>query len=277
MTRAAGPAALIRGFRLYGKLMSMQWQAAAEYRLNWMLSTLCTVAPLVAIVIFWRAVFRETGELHGYTLAALVTYYVLVAYLNDFMVSFWYEMAANIRDGTLSGFLIRPISYLWYYFALTFAVNSLYSLFSLGIFGVFVLVAAPDLFLLPATWADAALFLAAVGGALVLAYLLMFIRTAAAFWIEDVTGLGKLEDVLTAFVVGSLVPLDFLPTWLSGLIAWLPWPYLMWFPAELYLGRLEPAGVIRGFTVMALWAALLGLALLVLWRRGLRRYTASGG
>ena len=57
----------------------------------------------------------------------------------------------------------------------------------------------------------------------------------------------------------------------------LPWYYAYGFPIELALGRADAAAVGRGFALQLAWG-LVGTGLLtVLWRRGVKRYTAVGG
>jgi ABC-2 type transport system permease protein len=82
---------------------------------------------------------------------------------------------------------------------------------------------------------------------------------------------------LNYFVSGHMFPLDLLPpTWTAVLKA-LPTQYMAYFPAAVFLGKVQGQELILGLISEAGWA--LGLMLLarILYRIGLRRYSAYGG
>ena len=58
---------------------------------------------------------------------------------------------------------------------------------------------------------------------------------------------------------------------------WTPYPYLLYFPVEVSLGRLAGGDLGRGLAVQAGWVVLAFLLARFVWSRGLRRYTAVGG
>jgi ABC-2 type transport system permease protein len=57
----------------------------------------------------------------------------------------------------------------------------------------------------------------------------------------------------------------------------LPFQYLAYFPAMVFLGKKTGEELIVGLVVEAAWAVLFVLLARVLYRTGLRRYSAYGG
>ncbi len=56
----------------------------------------------------------------------------------------------------------------------------------------------------------------------------------------------------------------------------MPFPYTLAFPTQVFLGKMTGSALAWGLTAQAAWTLIaLGLAA-VLWRGGLRRYTAFG-
>jgi ABC-2 type transport system permease protein len=97
------------------------------------------------------------------------------------------------------------------------------------------------------------------------------------FWLLEVTSLLWVVNTLNYFVSGQMFPLDLLPPmWVTVLKA-LPFQYLAYFPAAIFLGKVKGDALWQGLLAQAAW----GLALIVLARwlyaRGLRRYGAYGG
>lgn len=97
------------------------------------------------------------------------------------------------------------------------------------------------------------------------------------FWFLEVTSLLYVVGTLNFFLSGHMFPLDLLPPFWAGLLKTLPFQYLAYFPAMIFLGKVEGAELVRGLSAAAGWACLFFLASRGLLRRGLRRYSAFGG
>ncbi len=73
----------------------------------------------------WRTIYSEQSEGHllsGYTQAQLIFYYMMVAIVDIFTAvseDDW-QIAADIREGNISQFLLKPVDYLWYRLCLFF-------------------------------------------------------------------------------------------------------------------------------------------------------------
>jgi ABC-2 type transport system permease protein len=84
-------------------------------------------------------------------------------------------------------------------------------------------------------------------------------------------------NTVNFFVSGQMFPIDLLPHPWSVLLKALPFQYLAYFPAAVFLGKIQGAALWQGLLVQAGW----GVALIALSRwlygRGLRHYSAFGG
>jgi ABC-2 type transport system permease protein len=71
--------------------------------------------------------------------------------------------------------------------------------------------------------------------------------------------------------------LDILPPVVSQVLACTPFPYQLFFPVSVYLGRVTGPELWQGLAIQACWVvAAYGLARW-LWQRGIRHYGAVGG
>jgi ABC-2 type transport system permease protein len=117
--------------------------------------------------------------------------------------------------------------------------------------------------------------------ALLLGFLIgFFFDTAlgmAGFWFLEVSSLLWVVNTLNYFISGQMFPLDLLPPFWVALLKALPFQYLAYFPAVVFLGKVGGAELARQLVIELVWVVvLLGLARL-LYDRGLRRYSAYGG
>jgi ABC-2 type transport system permease protein len=96
------------------------------------------------------------------------------------------------------------------------------------------------------------------------------------FWTQDVWAPQFLSFVIMEFLAGSIFPLDILPKALFLISKSLPFYYFMYFPLGVYLGKIAGWDLVTGFAGVFLWIGIFVLAVRLMWRRGLRVYTAEG-
>src|SRR5271169_4042214 len=96
------------------------------YRVNYLARTLFSFIPLFAMLSLWRTIYAGKGQgsaLGGYTQAEMIFYYLLVAVV-DVLTAVneddW-QIAADIREGNISQFLLKPVDYLWFRLSLFFS------------------------------------------------------------------------------------------------------------------------------------------------------------
>lgn len=119
-------------------------------------------------------------------------------------------------------------------------------------------------------------FVASLMGGL-LAFLIQTTIGLLGFWLDEVTSLNDLLNIATITIGGRAVPVFLYPVWLFTLAQALPFRYLTSFPTEIVTNQLNSNQTIIGLFLQSMWIGLfLGLCWL-LWLRGMRSYTTSGG
>src|SRR4030095_7153477 len=101
----------------YWHVINIGIQNTLVYRVNFLFRCLFGFIPLFATISLWRAIYagRET-EIAGYTLAQMVSYYLIVTMVDALTAvnEDDCQIAADIKDGLISQFLLKPIDYLGY-------------------------------------------------------------------------------------------------------------------------------------------------------------------
>ena len=108
----------------YWHVIGIGIQNNLTYRVNYLTRTLFSFIPLFAMLSLWRTIFGgQSGAISGYTLAQMISYYLLVAVV-DVLTAVneddW-QIAADIREGNISQFLLKPVDYLWFRLSLFFS------------------------------------------------------------------------------------------------------------------------------------------------------------
>ena len=71
-------------------------------------------------------------------------------------------------------------------------------------------------------------------------------------------------------------PIDILPMGIQQVVMSLPFPYLIYFPVQVYLGNITGALLIKGLLISAAWMVVLGLSMKYVWSKGLKVYESIG-
>jgi ABC-2 type transport system permease protein len=186
------------------------------------------------------------------------------------------EIGKEIKDGHLSRYLVRPMDYFWY--------QAAYRMAHKVVFWAVALVTVPPVFWIlrdfftysprAAEWA-AAVVLLAQGFAIGL--LFSFLIGALAFWFLEVSTFLFIVMGLELFASGHLIPLDFLPGGVQGVLRVLPFAYEAYWPCAVLLGKAPPGGLWNVVGIGFLWVLVMYGACRWMWGAGLRRYSAVGG
>ena len=110
--------------------------------------------------------------------------------------------------------------------------------------------------------------------AFVLRFTMQYTFSMLAFWTERANALESFWFLPYLFLSGMIAPLDVFPETVRTIVLWLPFPYLIYFPASLLLGIDTP--VLRGIVTMMVWISLFFVINRLLWRQGLRHYSGMG-
>lgn len=97
------------------------------------------------------------------------------------------------------------------------------------------------------------------------------------FWLLEVTSLLWVVNTVNYFVSGQMFPLGLLGEPWVTILKWLPFQYLAYFPAVVFLGEVRGQALVKGLLMELAWAAVLIVLSRWLFARGLRRYSAYGG
>lgn len=230
--------------------------------------------PLILLVV-WSAVSRTNGgSAGGFTTGGFASYFIVLMLVNHITFTWiMYEYEYRVRQGTLSFALLRPVHPIH----ADIADNMSFKLITLpAMLLIAALLAAafhPTMLFVP--WAAVA-FVPALVMASLLRFLVEWTLALTAFWTTRVNAANQAYYVLMLFLSGQIAPPSLLPLPIRIAAAILPFRWMISFPVELLLGRLSPAQALVGFVAQIAWLVISLILLRIVWRAGVRVYSAVG-
>lgn len=263
----------------FWSIFKLVWLERMAYRFNFFMQVLSGVLSSLIVIFLWMAIYRSAGReaIGGYSLGEMVTYLFGGGLINSFVLSTAEnpETSQNIRDGTLSFLFLQPISPYGVWFIRDLGGKAFYLLLGLVSFGLFA-VFFRDYLILSLQPGSIFLFLLAIVLAALLHYFFFEALSLLSFWIENTYGLRFTMRVIMEVLAGVLIPLSFFPVILQEIFSLLPFRFLIYFPMEIYLGKVAANRILYEFLKEGGWILGLAAANWAIWKKGVRQYVAMG-
>ncbi|HVA65979.1 MAG TPA: ABC-2 family transporter protein [Elusimicrobiota bacterium] len=263
--------------RKYLAAYELALQNVLQRRSSLIMDRVGGVAVLASLYYFWLALMNGHKGFFGYSKAQMISYVLAINVLRSFvMTGRGWELVGDISGGRISSYLVRPMSYGGYSLALDMAQKTVYlgsAIFEIGIFAALVRAQ----FYLPRHFAAWLGFAATVILSSLLFFVMEFMVSALAFWTSESGGPLFCFELFIQFAAGAFFPLDVLPKVIRHVLYLSPFPYLVFFPINIYLERVKPGEALRVLAIQGAWLVVMLFFASRLWRRGLRSYAAEGG
>ena len=265
--------------RWAGQVFSLELRKTLSYRLDFWVQFLTPIVGQMGVSYFlWQAVFeaREVQTLGGMSFKAFLLYYLCVALVDKIVLAGWRGGISNdIYEGSLSRYLVYPVSFFGYRLAIHFA-GALFSVLQL----LLVLLTWLLIFGAPPDLSLSAFSVAGGVGTAVLTSLLCFcmncILDFVAFWADNVWSLQVMLRFAVQLLGGAMIPLSLFPERARQIVSWLPFPALISLPVRTLLGQVTWSEWTHAMLVALVWTGVFIFVMRVVWRRGLRQYSGVG-
>lgn len=262
--------------RKYREIMRVYLKTQLVWRADVVFHMLFTVGRILFAWLLWGMIFGERNTVADFTFHSMLSYYIVSSFLTELEMSKGIsgEISARIRNGTLSNYMVMPVSMEGYFAAMEAGVVLFYLFFDLAAAGVWVF-----LFRIRFVFAQSAAVLLC---ALLMTLMGLFFMVQLNFFLgiltlkyEEISTFLMIKDNLAALVTGSIVPLVLFPEPIVQVMRMLPFYYVTYLPSMLFIGRCADEAV-RGLVILGGWCLLMQGIILITWRKYRRRYDGVG-
>jgi len=262
----------------YVAIFAVSWENEFVYRLNFVLWRFRNVVRLLLTFFLWKGLLTSNSNVFGYSKSEMFAYVFLVLLVQSLVLSAPSadNVGGEISSGDLSNYLVKPIDYLKYWFTRDLSSKILNLVFAgVEIFFLWILL-KPDIGIVFRISSGVG-FAIALGLAVVIYFFLNVTTKFVAFWMpENTWGITFLTLVLIEMLAGVIFPIDVMPVWLKTTVQFTPFPYLVYYPIAILLGKLSGWGLIRILLQSCAWMILMFFAAKLIWKRGLFNYQSEG-
>jgi len=251
-----------------------EWSA---YRTHAMVSIF--VGPVYFIVQYfiWSAVYSGKTSLNGLELSEMLKYFgvtTLIGYLTMDFADWNLQML--VRTGKFLTFAIRPIHHRFFALSQKIGHRVLGLLFEfLPCLFIFTFVFRVNLRPANYGWAVISVILA-----FFMNLYMNYLIGMTAFWLVQASGVRSVYLLLQSVFSGGLVPLVFFPEALQKVLLFLPFQYVSYVPAMVFIGRYTlgdislPIPQIVGLQALAV--LITALVNELVYRLSMKRFTGVG-
>jgi len=249
-----------------------------QYRWEYLLVQARAILLLITLYFLWTQVFKTRVNLFNFNREQIITYVFLATILRQFVIiSATDQIAAELQSwGKFFSYLLRPIGYFRYWFTVDL-VYKFAGLIPISLI-IFIFVRVFNIVLTrPAGVFYILLFAISVLIAILIYFYIGILVSTAGFWTSQVWGLQFLVVLILEFSAGAYFPLNVLPSNLQFFIKLTPFPYLLYYPISIFLGKLSYLQSIQAILIATLWLFTIFLLTKFVWGKGLKAYEAWGG
>lgn len=263
----------------YWSIFKISFEQEFAYKINFIMWRFRNVLQIFVTFFLWDTIFSDPSRIvFGYDRSRILTYVFGIILVRAIVLSARaIDVSSDIAQGELSNYLVKPISYFKYWFTRDMSSKMLNIFFAVFEFAILYLILKPPFFFQTNIYVLIT-FLLSLIIAIFIYFFVIFIISAIPFWAPEL-GWGSQFLVLIIFVEflsGALFPMDVLPSAIQSFVMSLPFPYLIYFPVQVYLGKITGMPLVYGIIISLFWVIALGFLMKYIWARGLKVYESIG-
>jgi ABC-2 type transport system permease protein len=256
----------------YFIVAKLSFEDILEYRFDFFMHVMKYSMMVLMMSLIWIAVLRENNSL-TFSIQDTVVYFACAAIVYSLSNFHPYYVEEDIRLGTLSKYLVKPMSPFLYYFFFE-ATHSFFEVF------VRAVVLIPVFWFfgiqLHLTLINLVLFLIFLPVIFFFTFSLLLSISQGAFWIHDIFAVRWTLNIFFRFLSGVLVPIVFFPPQLRQIMFYLPFQHLAFTPIQILQGKLSVNTALQSLAILLAWTVVVAYIRAVIWKKGIHQYEGTG-
>jgi ABC-2 type transport system permease protein len=256
-------------------------QSAMEYRMNFLMGLISGGFTVIIQLYLWTAIYggqeAEDAVLFGYGYSQMVVYIVMAAIMARLVATgFEYDIMTNIMEGNMNRFFVQPVRHLPYriieFLGVKVVENIMATLIGAGLLITLVFTVGAEF-----SFFNIALALLISPLSLMINAMMFYFLSATSFWLTWGWGVFNGWGVVVAILSGGIFPITVFGDTIVGILRYLPFQYVIYFPLNIVVGNATRAQIFEGVAMQLVWILIFwGLSQLY-WKIGMKKYIAARG
>ncbi|MEW6083924.1 MAG: ABC-2 family transporter protein [Chloroflexota bacterium] len=258
----------------YLSILSMQVTNNLAYPGDFLGRSISIATFIFIFAGLWGTTFAisDTDAINGLTLPNMIWYFMMAETLELGRPRINRTISEQVKNGEVAYILNKPYNFILYHFSAGLGDGIVRMTLNLivGSAVAWILAGAPPA---PVGWLMAFITLI---GAWILHFCMMALIGLAAFIVEETNSFELIYQKLVFILGGFLLPLEMFPAWLQKIALALPFPYMMYAPARLFV-KPEMGLFWQMLAGQAIWVAIFVVLLSFVYQRSEKLLTVNGG
>lgn len=258
-------------FKKIRTMLGVQYSLMLEYRAEIFLWVLVGILPFILMGV-WMKVAAQGQS--GFSEPEFARYFLAVFIVRQFTIV-WvaYDLEWLVSQGRLSPLLLRPMDPVWQFVSGHLGEQLTRLPFWIIIVGLFCVLYPQAIHPIPSLQ-TLVLTLIAIATAFIVRFVMQYTFALVAFWVERASAIEQLSYVPYLFLAGMVAPLEMFPPAVRTIAEYTPYPYMLYFPASILIGRAQNIG--HSFMILGIWFVIFLVLNRLMWRAGLKHYSGMG-
>jgi ABC-2 type transport system permease protein len=256
----------------------MATQQYFEYRYSFISNMIFAYIPFLINLLLWFAIFKSNKNAQfGFSLQEMISYFYIILIVDNLISSgIEWNIARDIKSGDLNQYLIKPISFIKYRFFISlpkvfiFLIIGSIPIIALGFFLKNYLVITFSL-------KNICYFTLSLIIGYTINFFLSFLLSLTSFFLNETGNLFVAIDFLKGIVTGKIIPLSIIPKAIYSIIVFTPFQFIGYFSSIIMINRFTEFEIIKNIFISLIWIAILYILSVLLWKKGLKKYSSFGG
>lgn len=257
---------------LFPVLVKKAFSRNLQYRSSHAINTVASAMFGLIYVSIWKGIGEPAG-MNGYSLQNVIHYVAFnqaVLWITLFITN-GLGIERSVRSGHIALDLMRPVHLFYQLMGREWGQIGYQLIYkTVPIYFIYIWTIGLPVPTDAATWIFT---LTSLASASYMNICINYLIGVTALWTTESNWLYWVHFSVSSVLSGFLVPIEWLPDWLSRISAWTPYPYMQHVPSKIYLGLAHPSTMCGGF----LWCALLTALCLAATAFVRRKVEVQGG
>ncbi len=260
--------------RKYFSILSMQIINSLAYPGDFAGRSVSIATFIFVFAGLWGTTYALAGTdtINGLTVNNMIWYFMMAETLELGRPRINRTISEQVKNGEVAYILNKPYNFILYHFSAGLGDGIVRMSLNLlvGSAVSWILAGAPPALM---GWLMA---LVTMIGAWILHFCFMALIGLAAFVVEETNSFELIYQKFVFILGGFLIPLDMFPAWLQKIAYALPFPYMMYAPARLFV-KPEFDLFWQMLTGQIIWVVVFVALLSFVYQRSERSLTINGG